>query len=154
MALVLSAVLRDAWSTVADAAGWVGVKPELWSTELASIPGSGAPRIKLAQVIDQAKDVEVPMLLAEEMTEYRNTYTVAFGDNPMENAEATDSQFTALQHIVANCLPPYTDVGVWGPYGTRVERRMRFKARVLDATGNWTQHERPGLDCIESWRKR
>ena len=122
-------------------------------TELANSPGSGVPRIKLAQVIDQAKDVEVPMLLAEEIAEYRNNYTITFGDNPMENAEATDSQLTALQHIVANGLPPYTDFGVWGPYGTRVERRMRFKARVLDAAGSWTQHECLGLDCIESWRK-
>ena len=30
---------------------------------------------------------------------------------------------------------------------------MKFTARVLDASGKWTQHEAPGPDCIESWRK-
>ena len=111
------------------------------------------PKIKLSQVIDQGKEMEVPLLEAEAINEYRAVYSVLYGDNPMESCEVTDAQLTALHYLITNGLPPYADFGVWGPYGTRVERRMRFKSRVLDSSGQWTQHEAPGPDCIESWRK-
>ena len=80
---------------------------------------SCAPRIKLSQVIDQARDVEVPLVDAESLNELRRNYVVTFGDNPMDNAEVTDAQLTALHHVVACGFPPHTDFGVWGPFGTR-----------------------------------
>ena len=114
---------------------------------------SSAPRIKLSQVIDQARDIEVPLLDADTLNALRMNYVVTFGDNPMDNAEVSDAQLTALQYVVVNGFPPFTDFGVWGPFGMRTERRMKFKSRTLDAAGSWILHEVPGPDSIESWRK-
>ena len=50
---------------------------------------------------------------------------MTLGDSPMENAEVIDAQLTAVQHLVICGLPLYTDFGVWGPDGTRVERSSR-----------------------------
>ena len=107
---------------------------------------------QLSQFIDQGRDVEVSHVDAETSNELRRNYVGTFGDNPMDNAVVTDAQLTALHHVVACGFPPYTDFGVCGPFGTRTERRMKFKSRTLDAAGNWIQHEAPGPDCIESWR--
>ena len=54
-----------------------------------------APKTKLSQVIDQARDVEVPLLDAETLNELRRNYVVTFGDNPMDNAVVTVAQLRA-----------------------------------------------------------
>ena len=78
---------------------------------------------------------------------------MTFGDAPTENAEVTDSQLTALKYLVDAGLPPYADFSVWGPFGARHERRMKFKARLLDNQGHWIQVEIPGPSSIEAWRR-
>ena len=230
MALAPSLEVREQWSSIADAALWAGVSPELWKSmakelgdesltnlmllggisdddyraaaeriapavsplhksalnilfngvkiklgvptmilhtlaSLPSLPGGSAAaptttavavqepvlaaqllvtKIKLSQVIDQGKDAEVPLLSDQVLTELRNNYVVLLGDAPMDNSEVTDAQLSALYHITSSGLPPYVDFGIWGPHGTRVERRMKFKTRVLDSSGAWVQHEMMG----------
>ena len=111
------------------------------------------PKVKLSQVIDQAKDTEVAALEEAKIAELRKVYATLFGDAPMETSEVTDNQIFALYYLVSNGLVPYADFAVWGPYGTRFERKMRFTARLIDSTGTWRTTEVPGPDCIESWRK-
>ncbi len=111
------------------------------------------PKVRLSQVIDQAKDQEVPVLSDTIIRELRKNYMVIFRDAPLELVEVTDSQLTAFHYLVENGLAPFTDFGVWGPYGARLERGMRFKSHFLDAEGKWRTTELPGPSCIEVWRK-
>ena len=41
----------------------------------------------------------------------------------MKTSEVTDNQISALYYVVSNGLVPYADFAVWGPYGTRFERK-------------------------------
>ena len=100
--------------------------------------GSNSPKIILSQVINQAKDIEIQLLEADVINEHRKNYSITFGDSPMENSEVTDAQLSALQYLINSGLPPYVDFGIWGPYGVRVERRMKFTSHVLDAASKWT----------------
>ena len=111
------------------------------------------PKIKLSQVLDPAQDLEVPLLDEHKILEMRQVYITLFVDAPMEACEVTDSQVSALQYVLSNGMVPYADFGVWGPYGTRFERRMLFPARILESSGTWKSMEVPGPVFLESWRK-
>ena len=69
----------------------------------------------------------------DKLKELRKNYLVAAGGEPMPHIDVTDNQLTALAYVLEHELPPYTDFGVWGPFGARRERKNRFKAQVLDA---------------------
>ena len=72
------------------------------------------PKIKLSLIIDQSMDTEIPMLGEIKLRELRAAYEVKFGDTPMESADVTDSQLTALYYLIEVGLPPYVDFSVWG----------------------------------------
>ncbi len=118
-----------------------------------SLPAPDVPKIKLSRVIDQAKEQEVPLLSEADLRGLRKAYVMVYRDVPLESVEVTDVQLSALKYVVDVGLTPYVDFGVWGPYGARTERKMKFTAHYLDSEGRWHTAEVPGPDCIESWRK-
>ena len=97
-------------------------------------------------------EVEVPMLPEEKLKDLRAACEVKFGDAPTENSEVTDAQLIVPKYLVDPGLPPYADFSVWGPFGARQERRMKFKARLLDNHGHWIQVEILGPCSIEAWQ--
>jgi len=112
----------------------------------------GGVKVKLSQVVDQSSDQEVPMLPASELTAFRQRFITTFGDPPLQRMEVTDSQLTALQFKLTSGQPPYADFGVWGPYGARIERRLKFVSYALTPSGAWRTLELPGADCLDTWR--
>ena len=118
----------------ATSSGSVPTALAVTDTSAVLVP-SATPKIKLSQVIDQAKDTEIPLLDEVTARELRKNYEVLYGDAPMDNAEVSDAQLAALYHVLQSGVVPYADFGVWGPHGLRLERRMKFKARVLDNAG-------------------
>jgi hypothetical protein len=111
-----------------------------------------AIKVKICQVIDQASDQEVPLLPAADINEMRRRYILIHGDPPLQKAEVTDAQLTALAFKVKGGLAPYADFGVWGPHGARLERRMRFTSHVMSPDGTWRTVELPGADCLDTRR--
>ena len=71
----------------------------------------------------------------------RERYEAIIGDETEDDAEVTDAQLTALAYLLEHNLPPFVDFGVWGPFGLRSERRVRFKAMMLDHAGHWAPVE-------------
>ena len=110
-------------------------------------------KVKLSTVIDQGTDQEVTMLPAETLTNMRRRYITAFGDEPLQRAEVTDTQLTALNFKCEQGVAPYADFGVWGPHGARLERKMRFTSHVVSPDGTWRTVEMPGADCLDTWRE-
>jgi hypothetical protein len=123
--------------------------PTVGSGAIATI---GVVKVKLSQVVDQSSDQEVPMLPANELSTMRQRFITAFGDSPLPRMEVTDSQLTALQFKLTSGQPPYADFGVWGPYGARIERRLKFVSYALTPSGAWRTLEIPGADCLDTWR--
>jgi len=115
-------------------------------------PHVPATKVKLAQVIDQALDVEVPMMSADEITTARRRFLLSEGDAPLETEEITDMQLSALKaKITILRAAPFVDMGVWGPHGDRRARAMRFTATRAGPNGTTVTIELPGAPNITEW---
>ena len=121
--------------------------------ETQSMAIQAAPKVHLASTIDQAKIIDVPLMSKENLRSLRANYIVMAGGEPMPHVDVSDNQLSALSYLLEHELPPYTDFGVWGPFGARRERKNRFKAQILDSRGRWTTMEVPGPDTLEAWRQ-
>ena len=109
-------------------------------------------KVKLGQIPNQSMDQDIPMLPPNLITEYRGNYITICGDEPLPAIDPSDAQLTALHFAVTNGLAPYADFAIFGPHGTRSERRMRFVQHFMDASGVWRTSEQPGPPTIEQWR--
>lgn len=116
-------------------------------------PAVPVVKVKLSQTVDQGSDQEVPMLPAAELVVMRRRFLAIYGDPPLHHAEVTDAQLTGLLFKVTSGASPYADFGVWGPYGARIERRMKFTSHVTTPDGTWRTIELPGADCLDTWRE-
>ena len=92
-------------------------------------------KVKIGQVLDQGSDQEVPMLSMEKLLEVRRKYLETMGGPPLQRAEVTDSQITALHFRDKGGQAPFADFGIWGSFGTRAERKRKFTSYVLTPTG-------------------
>ncbi len=109
-------------------------------------------RVKLSQIINQASDQEVLLLSDRELASLRHRYDLLCGDSPLDRAEVSDAQLTALKYLADSNLNVYVDFGVWRPFGQRSERRMKFVNHFMDSAGRWHTVEQPGPSCLEAWR--
>ena len=110
-------------------------------------------KIKLSTVLDQASDAEVQMLSPEVILDKRSNYRIITGGDPLEQCSFTDAQLSALSQRVAGGGVPYADFAVWGPYGSRVEKRMKFRSSFLDTGGEWKSIEVPGPSSFGVWEE-
>ena len=53
---------------------------------------------------------------------------------------------------VIHGLAPFVDMGVWGPYGERLARQMKFTSQVLK-DGQWKSIELPGASNFTVWEE-
>ena len=113
---------------------------------------SVAPHMKEAfsLVINQASKGEFTLLPIDRLTTLRSKFKAAEGGDPMVSEEITDVQLSALAAVLEMGLPPFVDMGVWGPFGERIQRNLHFIAEVIK-DGRSQKIELPGADCITSW---
>ena len=76
--------------------------------------------------------------------EQRRRYNTLMGDNPPPRKQVSDKQLSALSIVVAAGVCPFIDMGVWQPYGPRVERAQKFKNYIPDGEGGQRMCEMPG----------
>lgn len=110
-------------------------------------------KVKLSSVLDQASDAEVQLLPPEVLADKRARYKDVQGGDPLERNNFTDAQLSALSQRVAGGGPPYADFAVWGPYGSRIEKKMKFRTSFLDTGGHWRTLEVPGPASFEVWEE-
>ena len=121
-----------------------------------AVPGPAAPptivrRIRISTVMNQASDMEVDLLGAAELADKRRNYKTIMGDNPRDECEATDVQLSAFSRVNQAGLNPVADFGVWGPFGERTERVLKFKTFVQGVDG-YKMAELPGAGNLEAWQ--
>ena len=117
------------------------------------LPLNPLHKIKLSSVLDQVSDAEVQLLSPEVILDKRNNYRIITGGDPLEQCNFTDAQLSALSQRVAGGGVPYADFAVWGPYGSRIEKRMRFRSSYLDTGGQWKSIEVPGPSSFSVWEE-
>lgn len=116
------------------------------------LTGSGKIKIKLSQVIDQGSDMEIEQLDAATLQRARRAFLQSEGDAPLEKEEVTDAQISALHAKINHGQAPFVDMGVWGPYGERLARQMKFTSQVLK-DGQWRSVELPGASSFIAWEE-
>lgn len=109
-------------------------------------------KLKMNQVIDQGCDMEVEQLGHEKLLSLRQRFLIQEGDNPMENEEITDGQLSCLHGKIAANMAPFVDMGVWGPYGDRIARAMKFVSQQWK-DGQWRSVELPGASHLRAWEE-
>ena len=114
--------------------------------------GGGKIKIKFSQVIDQGSDVEIEQLDPSTLQRLRKAYVMSEGDLPQEKEEVTDAQISCLLAKLNMGIVPFVDMGVWGPFGERLARQMRFTSQVLK-DGQWKPIELPGASSIKTWEE-
>ena len=91
------------------------------------------------------------MLPSSKLREARDRYNRLCGDDPLANVDVSDAQLTAMHFVLTNDLPPYTGFALFGPHGSRHERRLNFAQHFMDSNGSWRTVEQPGPSCLEQW---
>ena len=92
------------------------------------------------------------MMSFERLAKARDNYIRLCGDEPLPSCAATDAQLTAIQFLLDNSMVPYTDFAVFNPYGTRVERKLKYVQHYMNSEGKWRASEVPGPATVEQWR--
>ena len=109
-------------------------------------------KIKMSQVIDQGCDVEAEQMSHLDLQGCRARYVAAQGDRPIEKEEITDAQLSALAAKVQRQMAPFTDTSVFGPYGDRLARHMKFTSHMWK-DGAWKALEIPGGTNLGAWEE-
>ena len=134
--------------------------PPLDPTALASIVAAvtAATRVpvtmgavKMAHVIDQSSADEVPPLDQKTIDGLQQELHEKLEGEPLESEEFSDSQLTAFKRKVDAGQSPACDYAVLGPYGSRIERRMKFQATLKNTDGTERVLEIAGPDCLDTW---
>ena len=115
---------------------------------------NAAARVKVAMVMGQASSVEVDLLSEAEIVTRRRRYVTVMGEKPLPEEDVTDMQLSAFSRVCALGHNPYTDFGVWAPFGARLARELKFSAQYWNPqAGSWSTRELSGPDSIETWLK-
>eukprot|EP00971_Amphidinium_carterae_P328642 6460626-Amphidinium_carterae.1 len=73
------------------------------------------------------------------------------GGFPAEEDEPSPDQLAALAHRIKNKQPPYADLGIFGPHGDRIQRRLQFMGLVSQADGSLARVQINGPPSYEAW---
>ena len=79
-------------------------------------------------------------------------YAKANGGDPLDHKECTRVQLTALGAKLAQDIAPYTDFAVWGSFGQRQARLMKYNAQIWVEGGLQTRMFR-GPSSFDPWRR-
>ena len=109
-------------------------------------------KLKLSQIIDQGTDQETEMLPQETLQRMRRNFVTLEGDNPLEQEEVTDAQLSCLYAKLQSQQAPFVDMGVFGPYGDRIARAMKFVSQQWK-DGQWKAVELPGASNLDTWEQ-
>ena len=82
-------------------------------------------------------------------TEYERVYGP--GERPPKDCEPTTEQISAIVHLLDNGLPPFADFAIFGPYGHRIERKLKLSGVAIGRDGVIRQIELQGPPNIGTW---
>lgn len=119
-----------------------------------TVAASSTPRkVKMATVASQVDDTEVPLIDEAELVRMYKEYEKIYGpgERPPKDCEPTTEQISAISHLLDNGLPPFADFAIFGPYGRRIERKVRLTGMTIGRDGNMRQVELHGPPNIGAW---
>ena len=109
--------------------------------------------IKLSQVLDQSSDDTAPVMSPEAVKAFYAAYKAIFKRLPPPAKECTVDQLSAVLFRLKSGVPQYADFSVFGPYGSRLNRRLKMKGLQLRSDGELHTVEIVGPPGIHEWIK-
>ena len=109
-------------------------------------------KLKNSQVLDQGDDGEFMVEGEDTRAKWLETHRRLTGGLPQPEEEPSLEQLSALaRRIFQQDGPPYTDFGVFVPFGQRALRASRYRTYVQTPEG-FTAKELPGPASFVQWR--
>ena len=109
--------------------------------------------VSVAHVLDQTSNEQLAPLPADEIDKLRGTLHAKLDGEPLESEAFTDAQLTAFKKRVDGGGSPACDYAVMGPFGNRMEKKMKFTATFKDTTGQERTLEVSGPDTLDTWEQ-
>ena len=121
----------------------------------AAIAVTTAPKgrcIKLSTIVDQANDLEIEPLAVADVEAAYAAYRAKMGDTPRPEEDLTPEQLGGLKALFASGAPPYVDLAVWGPFGRRIQKKLKLTGLVMTSGGTLQQAQLFGPPSVEEWQ--
>ena len=128
--------------------------PALPLAGVPTAPAGPLPRkVKLSYVVRQGDDTEIDLMTEDLIRRGYARWETLFGvgSRPSQDAEVTDAQLTALNHLARSESNIYVDFALWGPHGLRLERKLRLTGSIFSADGTLRTIEIEGPPTIDVW---
>jgi hypothetical protein len=125
--------------------------PPVGGTSAAAATAPATNTRKLRDLVDQTLDISLVLLDRGVVVQLFEKYSVRFGGAPMDAAEPTHEQISAVSQILEMPPAPYVDLGLFGPFGKRLLARLVFAALVLGTDGAWSRKEISGPGDFQTW---
>ncbi|CAK0821592.1 unnamed protein product, partial [Prorocentrum cordatum] len=115
-------------------------------------PPAGVRGRELITVIIQGDRREYRMLDKAKLKEVDETFEATNGGPTADYEDTSPEQISALAFVLAQDEAPYTDFGIWGPFGKRTAKFLSFRAQVFVA-GEWVTKVVQGPPNFAAWRR-
>lgn len=156
---ILSTRAGEDWDSWVDQDPWsIATTTPPSRTTSSSLPATTTTalvkerKLKMTQVLDQADDSEFVVETEMVRSGWLQRVITLTGSHPQEEEEPTLEQVSALhKRAVTQDLAPYTDFGVWVPFGARALKASKFRSFIMTADGYVTK-ELQGPACFLQWR--
>ena len=106
---------------------------------------------KVADVLDRVDDSAYPLLSPENVAQMRQSYRLVPGGDPPDSERPAAEHLSALQHRISSGGAPFADFAVFGPYGRRQAKLLKFTAQVF-VNGELVAKQLRGPSNYEGWR--
>ena len=113
-----------------------------------------ARKIKLSQVLSQVDDTEIDVLTEPQLVGMYARYEHLFGkgQRPHPSREPSVEQLTAIHGLIRSDQNPYVDFAIFGPFATRLKKRLKFQGLTLSKDGELIQTELHGPQNFATWK--
>ena len=119
--------------------------------QVAQLAAAPAKRIRLSTIVDQSNDMEVDPLSKVDTAPMYEAYVRKLGAMPRPEEDVTLDQIDGLKALYASGEAPYVDLAVWGPFGRRVQKRLKMSGLIMGAAGKLQQAQVFGPPSIDEW---
>ena len=124
-------------------------QPDLGQTQKAEAVGA---KRKMSAVIDQALDSEFVGMTEAGVRDLFNKFDRDQDGLPLAYEEPSAEQLQALKEVIAADRSPYADFAVWGPFGRRQQKLMKYNAMIW-LGGELIHKQMTGPGSFLAWRK-
>ena len=115
-------------------------------------PGVGERKLKFSQVLDQSDDTEFIAEHEVEKAKWLTHYIHTTGGLPPEEEEPSLEQLSALHKKVKILnMVPFVDFSIWGPFGSKQAKAVKYRSFFLQADGSYLARELPGPSTLIQW---